>query len=121
MPQRLFTRGHPQVRVLELECVLNSEPLLVLFTQIQRCAVNGIAFNTRGSFILTFQFRPLNTDLRIVPSHTAFIVWMVEIIAEIAELCHITQHQKTVRKSARNKELMLVFFCKDFAVILSIG
>ena len=46
--------------------------------------------------ILTFQLWPNNSNLRIVPSQTAFIIRMIEIIALIAKLGKVGKDKERI-------------------------
>ena len=51
-------------------------PLLVLLRQVHR----------------NINFRPVNTNIRIIPGQAAFIVRVIKVIALVAELCFVRQH-----------------------------
>ena len=86
-----------------MKCILQPQPLLILFAEIQRGAVcHGISFGRSRSLIITSQLRPLNADFRVVPGKTTLVAGVVKICDLIAEFGGIAQHQKAVGKALRN-------------------
>ena len=74
-----------------------------------------------STFIFSGNFRPFNTDLRIVPGHAAFVSGMVEVRAFVAELCYIAEYQEAVGKAFGNVKLFFVFFRKLYAEPFAVG
>ena len=48
-----------------------------------------IVFSASGPWIISYNFRPLNSNFRIIPCKSAFIVSMVEVITFIAKLGNV--------------------------------
>ena len=53
---------------------------------------------------------PINANLRIIPGECTFLLWGIKIIAFVLEYRFLTQYHKTMSKTARDKELAMVFF-----------
>lgn len=54
------------------------------------------------------------------PFHAAFIIPIPEAVDIITELCLITQHQKSMCKAFRDKELLCVFSRQHYAIPLAV-
>ena len=101
---------------------LKATPLLIFLTQIQLCTVfEGISICTGSSSVFAHDLRPLDSDGRVIPCQAAFVIGMVKVVALIAELSSITEHQEAMGKTAGNQELLLVLFRQLNAVPLSKG
>ena len=53
---------------------------------------------------------PIDANLRIIPGECTFLLWSIKIIAFVLEYRFLTQYHKTMGKTARDKELAMVFF-----------
>lgn len=51
---------------------------------------------------------PLYIDILVIPDKTALVVWMIEVRAFVNETPHARKVPGTMRKSLRDKELLLV-------------
>ena len=105
--EQAFFYGHPRNRFWKVlaavlkedepETVEEKKEMLLrrgvaVYDVIEQCSAifQRIALCACTALVLTFQLRPLNADLRIVPSHAAFIIRMPEVIDLIAELSLVT-------------------------------
>ena len=52
---------------------------------------------------------PVNCYCWVVVGKTAFVVWMVNVVAFVTELSDVAEHKEAVRESAWDEELALVF------------
>lgn len=70
--------------------------------------------------VVALERRPLNPDLWIVPHDSAFIGRAVNVVAFVAELRLVREHEKAVGKASGNEELPRVFRRKDDALPFAI-
>ena len=98
----------------EVKCLRQSLPLFILFTEVERCSVfESISLTIRCAIVSSQNLRPLDSDLGIVPGHSALIPGTIEICHLVTEFCFIAQNQKSVSKPFRDIELFFIFFGKD--------
>lgn len=64
---------------------------------------------------------PLDPDGGIVPHEAALVVGMVDIVALVAELSGIREHQKAVGESTRDEELTAILSREHHAFPSAIG
>src|SRR5699024_6143002 len=107
---------------LKFKSIFQSQPLLVLIAQVQcRTIFQRVTLCTCTALVLTFQLRPFNANLRVVPCHATLVIRMPEVIDLVAELCFIAQNQEAVCKALRDKELLLILSRQGNTVPLAIG
>ena len=112
----------PTPMSLKFKSILQSQPLLVFITQVQRSSIfQSVALCTCTSLVFALQLRPLDADFRIVPSHAALIVRMPEVVDFVAKLCFITQNQESMRKTFRDEKLLLVLGRQGNTIPLAVG
>ena len=106
---------------LKLECVFQAQPLGILVAEVEFGAVfHLVALAGSRSLVLTFDLRPLDADLRIVPGQTALIARMIEVRNLVAELCLVAQYEESMRKALGDVELLLVLGTELNTVPLSV-
>src|SRR5690606_38983538 len=65
--------------------------------------------------------QPIDIEIGIGEMHPSFGFLVIEIVAFIEKLSRIAYHRKTMEKSARHKELVLVFRIQADTIRLTIG
>ena len=105
----------------EFERLFHSQPHLILLAQIQhRVLSERVSLGRRISLIFSLYIRPLNANLRVIPSQAALIIVMIKVIALITEFRFVAQDEEAVRKSLRNQELLFVLRRQRHAIPFSI-
>ena len=88
--------------------LIKARPSLVFLTEVQRHAVDCIAVSFGGTWIAAPQSGPEDADLWVVPGDAALVVWVIEVIALVAELSRIGEDKEAVSEAAGDQELSVI-------------
>ena len=62
---------------------------------------------------------PVYADCRVIPRNGTLYLWRIEVVALVLENSSLALYNKTMSKTARNKELAVVLGCKLYGDILA--
>ena len=66
-------------------------------------------------------YRPLNSQIRVIPHNGTFCLRMVKLVTLILEQCRLAQHHKTVSKAFGDKELAVILACNFNCYIFTVS